>query len=131
MNKRSNDIQREATQAAIDYLYRNKRDDPEFQLHILARLLEANGCTSAPDLCFGDCCNAHDVEYGTGRTIHGEPVTRAEADKRLMRCMSERAKKDKQAAEILAPIYYAAVRVFGECHWFYYEPPVFQEPLGD
>ena len=119
------------TQAAIDYLYRHRRESPEFQLHILARLLEANGCTSAPDLCFEDCCNGHDVEYRTGKTIDGEPVSRAEADAKFLRCMSERAKQDKAAAAVLAPIYYAAVRVFGESHWIDYEPRTFAEPLGD
>lgn len=124
--------QRLATQAAIDYLYKHKRDDPEFQLHILARLLEANGCSNAPDFCFKACCDNHDIEYATGLTLTGQPVSRREADLKLMKCMSEKAKTDQSAAEILAPIYFAAVRVFGECHWFSYEPQIFpQQSIDD
>ncbi len=131
MKPRENTLQRAATDAAINYLYRHRRKAPDFQLYILARLVEANGCTNAPDLCFRECCNNHDVEYHTGKTIDGEPIDRAAADLKLMKCMSEKAKTDRRAAEILAPIYFAAVRVFGESHWFDYVPPTFNEPLGD
>ena len=101
------------------------------QLRILAQLCEANGCSSAPDFCFRDCCDEHDVSYRTGRTLDGTPVSRFAADARLLECMTRKARKDAKAAEILGPIYFAAVRVFGESHWIDYVPPdVTAEPPG-
>ena len=125
-------VQREATQAVIDYLYRNKRDDPEFQRHIIAELLKTDGCTSAPDLCFRDCCNGHDIAYRTGMDENGNPITRSQADARFLRCMTAKAMTDRNAAGIVAPVYFACVRVFGESMWFdYIAPEPRPEPLGD
>jgi hypothetical protein len=126
------DLQQAATESAIEYLYSNAREDPEFQLQILARLVKANGCTGVPDFCFKRCCDEHDVAYHTGKDQLGNDISRPEADRKLMRCIDAMALEgETEAQRVLAPIYFVGVRVFGESHWFDYVPPTFNEPLGD
>ena len=76
-----------------------------------ARALNGDGCTNAPDLQFRDCCDLHDIMYRTGKTPCGRPVTRAEADRQLRRCMRQRG------GVFLPWLYWGAVRAFGFLHW--------------
>lgn len=82
----------------------------------LARLVKADGCSSAPDLWFKPCCDVHDVMYRTGKNYKGEPVTRAQADKQFYQCLRKHA-ISIFGKYILAPMYYAAVRTFGGKYW--------------
>lgn len=82
----------------------------------LAQLVKADGCTSAPDFWFTNCCNQHDVFYRTGKDEHGNAITRAEADKRFRICL--RADALTLPGRLFFPwLYWSAVRVFGARHW--------------
>lgn len=82
----------------------------------LVSLVKADGCSSAPDLWFSDCCNCHDVYYRSGKDEHGFTLTRAQADRLFLRCLRE-ASISTFGKWILAPIYYCAVRIFGGGCW--------------
>lgn len=65
-----------------------------------------DGCTSSPDFNFGyDCCGEHDYYYQSGE------ISRAEADKRLRKCMQ------KKGYIVLPWVYWAGVRLFGRGIW--------------
>lgn len=81
-----------------------------------AAVLKGDGCTSAPDFFYRPCCDEHDVYYRTGRDVDGEPVTRAEADKRLRQCMAK-AGKTIIGRRVMPWLYWGAVRVFGGAHY--------------
>jgi hypothetical protein len=70
----------------------------------LAKLIEkygTDGCTASPDLNFRDCCEEHDYYYRSGE------VSRAEADKRLRKCIQQRG-------WLVTPwLYWLGVRLFG------------------
>ena len=55
-----------------------------------ARALKSDGCTGVPDF-YLDCCLEHDIHYRTGKTLGGKPLTRAQADARLRRCIQSRS----------------------------------------
>lgn len=44
--------------------------------------LKSDGCTGVPDFHV-DGCYEHDIAYRTGKDIYGNPITRAEADRRF------------------------------------------------
>lgn len=71
----------------------------------------SDGCTNAPDLNFTTCCDEHDYHYANHVTTDGQPITRAEADARLRKCISRKGYK------ALPWIYWVAVRIFGGSHW--------------
>jgi hypothetical protein len=52
--------------------------------------LGTDGCSFATG-AFRDCCLEHDCHYRTGETIFGEPITKAEADRRFRSCMQSRS----------------------------------------
>ncbi|MBX9607094.1 MAG: phospholipase [Gammaproteobacteria bacterium] len=62
-----------------------------------------DGCTLAPDLDFQDCCDAHDEAYWAG----GTRAARLSEDRRLRACLATRGHG------VLAPLYYAGVRIGG------------------
>jgi hypothetical protein len=62
-----------------------------------------NGCTAAPDMNFGDCCNQHDHDY------QDMSKTRLQSDNDMFKCMVKKGWKGK----LLAPLYWSAVRIFG------------------
>lgn len=66
-----------------------------------------NGCTAAPDLNFGVCCNRHDYDY------QNMSKTRLQSDNDMFRCMWRKGPVGK----MLAPIYWLAVRIFGGSHF--------------
>lgn len=64
-------------------------------------------CTHAPDLNFGTtCCKQHDLDYEDS-----SPLSRAEADARLRKCISDKG------YIVLPWIYWIAVRIFGNTHY--------------
>ena len=72
--------------------------------------LESDGCSNAPDLNFRGCCNEHDYYYRNSEEWTG--VSRAEADKRLRKCIQRKWKL------FFTPwIYWGAVRMFGWMPW--------------
>lgn len=85
-------------------------------LRILAQLVKADGCSSAPDFWFTECCNEHDVYYRTGRDADGFRITRLDADKQLFRCMKKTA-HTFVGRWFLSPLYWCAVRLFGRRAW--------------
>ncbi len=82
-----------------------------------AYVLKGDGCTGAPDLFYGDCCNEHDVHYKTGFTLKGKPISRKQADKKFLRCLKKNGKTPILGTFILPYIYYGAVRLFGQSAW--------------
>ena len=84
----------------------------------LWRAVRTDGCTAAPDWtsAWTRCCNRHDRHYTTHRTPSGAPITRAEADRALLRCLRATA-SDPIARWIIATTYYAAVRLAGAARW--------------
>lgn len=65
-----------------------------------------NGCSGVPDFNFGyDCCGEHDTYY------QGGTVSRAEADRRLRKCIQ------KKGYVVLPWIYWLGVRIFGRRYW--------------
>jgi hypothetical protein len=92
--------------AAPDYWARVRRR---------AKELKSDGCSGVPDFHL-DCCLEHDIAYRTGHTVDGEPLTRAEADARLRRCIQ----KDSSLG-VLDPMSWwrwAGVRLFGASSWW-------------
>ncbi len=72
--------------------------------------LTNDGCSNAPDLNFKDCCHEHDFYYRNPKEITG--VSRAEADRRLRKCISRRWK-----LPLMPWIYWSATRMFGWIPW--------------
>ncbi len=65
-----------------------------------------DGCTGVPDFDFGqDCCGEHDFHY------QDNDITRAEADRRLRKCIQ------KKGYIILPWVYWLGVRIFGGQYW--------------
>ncbi|HYC45382.1 MAG TPA: hypothetical protein VED01_07820 [Burkholderiales bacterium] len=83
---------------------------------LLAKLVKADGCSSSPDLWFRAACDEHDVHYRTGQDCDGNPITRAEADRRFLARMRECA-ISPLGRWILAPTYWLFVRACGWRHW--------------
>lgn len=78
-----------------------------------------DGCTASPDFTFKDCCIQHDYyyKYHTHRTS-GEPISRAEADKKLRECIANRkVLKTKWHYKLLPWVYWLGVRVGGRRAW--------------
>lgn len=78
--------------------------------------LKADGCSGpALDAFYRDACLEHDIHYRTGRTLDGQPLTRAQADatfRRRMQAMSP--------VGVLSPMAWwrwVAVRLFGGSSW--------------
>lgn len=83
----------------------------------LAAALKGDGCSSAPDLFYRECCDEHDVHYRTGKTIDDQPITRAEADRQLRLCMMEHGQTPIVGRWLLPWVYWTAVRLFGGSSW--------------
>lgn len=83
----------------------------------LAAALKGDGCTSSPDLFYRRCCDEHDIYYRTGRDLDGNPISRAEADRRLRNCMRAAGKTPVIGRHLLPWVYWAAVRLFGRGHY--------------
>mgnify|MGYP001568012713 CR=1 FL=1 len=90
--------------------------DPKYKA--MWRAIRTDGCTGAPDFhaAWRSCCNRHDRHYSTHRDQHGEPLTRAEADAALLKCLRARA-RSPIGKWIIAPLYYAAVRTLAARRW--------------
>lgn len=76
--------------------------------------LGSDGCSGVTE-AFLDCCLEHDIAYRTGRTVEGEILTRAEADRRFRECMQA-----KSRLGIFNPMSWwrwIAVRFFGRGAW--------------
>ncbi len=72
--------------------------------------LENDGCSSAPDFNFKECCVEHDYYYRNPEEDTG--VSRGEADKRLRQCIQKRWKL------LFMPwIYWGFVRAAGWIPW--------------
>ena len=74
----------------------------------------SDGCTGVPDF-YLDCCVIHDLAYKYGIDPWGQPVTRAEADAGLRKCIQQKSK-----LRWFSPMSwwrYAGVRLFGGQHY--------------
>ncbi len=69
-----------------------------------------DGCSNAPDLNFGECCKEHDYYYRNEEFVTG--VSRAEADKRLRKCIQCHWK-----LPILPWVFWSMTRCFGWIPW--------------
>jgi hypothetical protein len=77
-----------------------------------------DGCTAVPDFDFGaDCCGEHDYHYQLGT------MSRADADKRLRRCIQ------KKGYVVLPWVFWLGVRVFGGRYYRKKQNEIF--PLAD
>lgn len=94
-----------------EVLAANKRRlDFSEQLELVKKGLERgfkyDGCTSSPDFTFGtDCCGEHDYWY------QDLSLTRAEADKKLRKCIQ------RKGYIVLPWIYWLGVRIFGRTYY--------------
>lgn len=86
-------------------------------LRALRAHTKPDGCTAVPDLFYARCCNRHDLDYLTGADEHGTPVTRAQADARLFRCMSAHPRSTRYYSVLLPALFWLGVRAFGWLHW--------------
>jgi hypothetical protein len=84
------------------------------------RNAQADGCTLSPELWYHRCCLNHDRAYTTGTDQAGHQITRAEADRRLYRCMAHKGRGWPLRGRLIPAIYYLAVRLFGSRRW---QPP--------
>ena len=57
----------------------------------LAEQLKSDGCTAVLDFDV-ECCWEHDTHYVTGLTLDGQPITKADADRKFRLCIQERSK---------------------------------------
>jgi hypothetical protein len=81
------------------------------------RALKGDGCTAVPDLGFSACCDNHDRHYATRRHRNGKRISRVAADVALLRCMFRNRKVSVIKRLLLAPVFFAGVRLFGWMHW--------------
>jgi len=72
--------------------------------------LTSDGCSNAPDFNFTKCCKEHDYYYRNPVELTG--VSRAEADRRLRRCI-----RSHWGGPVMPWIYWGAVRLFGWIPW--------------
>jgi len=107
------ELQRAATQQAIEFFYKRGVTSPEMAMEAIASLVKSNGCTGIPDGPFAKCCRRHDIVYETGKDELGNDCTREHGDRDFLECCS----KVPDSRRILAPILYAGVRVFGPDHY--------------
>src|SRR5258705_13334522 len=91
-------------------------NDAKYWLHIRVRAaaLKSDGCTGVPEF-YHECCLEHDIHYKTGKTVYGDPITRAEADARLYACIASRSTWGHYSP--LAWWRWAAVRAIGWHFW--------------
>lgn len=87
------------------------------KVHAAAQALGTDGCSSSPDFFYTVCCDAHDIAYRTGHDENGQAITRAEADKRLFKCMRKAGKTPLIGTHLLPAVYWSAVRLFGGKAW--------------
>ncbi len=88
--------------------------------YVARTLLRSDGCTRAPDI-WVDCCYEHDIAYHTGRTVEGAPLSKADADQRFWRCLTERSRLGRLSPAAWA--YYYGVVLFGRSPSFVARPP--------
>lgn len=83
----------------------------------LWRAVQGDGCTSAPDLRYGECCRQHDADYTHHCDETGKRITRAQADARLRACMAKAGALPIAGRFLLPWGYWLGVRIFGARHW--------------
>ena len=83
----------------------------------MAAALHGDGCTASPDLFYRRCCDEHDIHYRTGKTVDGEPITRAQSDKRLFQCMKKAGKTPVLGRFLIPLTFWFMVRVFARNAW--------------
>lgn len=91
-----------------------EEDDYWVRVRERAAELLSDGCSGVPDF-YLDACLDHDIAYRTGKTIHGEAITRAQADARFRRVIQSRS-----PFGVLSPMSWwrwAGVRLFGGKAW--------------
>lgn len=72
--------------------------------------LENDGCSSAPDLNFRECCEEHDFYYRNCESDTG--VSRSQADRKLRKCIQK-----KWCLPLLPWFYWLGVRACGWIPW--------------
>lgn len=87
----------------------------------IAKALKGDGCTGVPDLTYKKCCDRHDIHYRTKMRLEDTgiptPITRAEADKEMFKCMRETGKTPIIGSIIVPGLYWLGVRLFGSGAW--------------
>ena len=72
--------------------------------------IDSDGCTGVPDFDTKDCCQEHDYYYRNDISVTG--CSRAESDKRLLRCLSRKCR-----VPFVPLLYYIGARLFGWIPW--------------
>ncbi len=94
--------------------------DPEESLDYWRQIRERaaedgfDGCTGVTN-AHRDCCLEHDLHYRTHATLDGDPITKAQADRRFLDCMKRRSKLGTLSP--LAWWRYLAVRFLNRKSW--------------
>lgn len=66
------------------------KDSPYWrQVRWLAQQIGSDGCTDVLDI-YVDSCFEHDLHWRTGQTIHGVPITTAQANRRFRKVIQSR-----------------------------------------
>ena len=80
-----------------------------------AKELGSDGCSGVPDFHL-DGCFEHDIAYRTGCDVYGNPITRAEADRRFRIYIQKHSPLAKLKLGFFSPMSWwrwAGVRLFG------------------
>jgi hypothetical protein len=89
----------------------SEKDEAYWQLvRDIAEAIESDGCTGVIDF-YLDCCLEHDIAYRLGCNIFGEPLSRAQADASLRRCIQAKSRFGRLSP--MAFLRWLGVRVFG------------------
>lgn len=84
------------------------------ELEAWAAAAGSDGCSIVPEF-YRVCCLEHDHAYQTGRTLHGVPMSKAQADQRFRDCIQAHS-----SFRWLSPLSwwrYWAVSLFGRGIW--------------
>lgn len=93
---------------------RDWRKLTKYDIAKISLFVASDGCSGVPDF-YLDCCIIHDWFYRTHRDLDGTPITRAEADRRLKKCIQSESMFG--AFSPMAWWRYHAVKRFGKKAW--------------
>jgi hypothetical protein len=89
----------------------SEKDEAYWQLvRDIAEAIESDGCTGVIDFHL-NCCLEHDIAYQMGCDVFGQPLSRAEADATLRRCIQAQSRFGVWSP--MAWVRWLGVRFFG------------------
>lgn len=95
----------------------NPRELYWLQVRHWAKREGSDGCTGVADI-YVEACYEHDHHYQYGKTLYGDPITRAQADARFRQVIQSRSKAGRFSP--MSWWRWAGVRLFGGLPWSNY-----------